>query len=158
MGRLDLIAKESIMADLAGKCGLVTGATRGIGLAIARALADHGASVFICARSKDHVERTVAELQADYPGRISGSPCDVRNYEKVKDTLARAASVLGGLDILVNNAGVGEFANVEEMAVSKWNATLETNLSGVFHCCREAIPFMKKRGGGCIINIGSLAG
>jgi NAD(P)-dependent dehydrogenase (short-subunit alcohol dehydrogenase family) len=72
--------------------------------------------------------------------------------------VSQAASVFGGLDILINNAGIGEFVNVEEMEVSKWDATIATNLSGVFYCSRESIPFMKSRGGGYIINIGSLAG
>lgn len=69
-----------------------------------------------------------------------------------------AARVFGSLDILVNNAGVGWFGNVEKMPVEDWNATIETNLSGVFYCCREAIPFLKEAGGGYIINVGSLAG
>jgi NAD(P)-dependent dehydrogenase (short-subunit alcohol dehydrogenase family) len=146
------------MAKLEGKCGLVTGGTKGIGLAIARALADEGSSIFICARNQNEVSRVVDQLGAEYPNRISGCACDVRNYQNVRDTVLRAASVFGGLDILVNNAGIGEFVNVEDMETSKWDATIETNLSGVFYCCREAIPFMKRRGGGYIINIGSLAG
>jgi 3-oxoacyl-[acyl-carrier protein] reductase len=146
------------MSDLGGKAALVTGGTKGIGLAIARALADNGASVFICARNKGEVDRVVDRLREKYSGRISGSQCDVRNHGDVRDTVARAASVFGGLDILINNAGIGEFVNVEDMEASKWDATIETNLSSVFYCCREAIPLMKLRGGGYIINIGSLAG
>jgi NAD(P)-dependent dehydrogenase (short-subunit alcohol dehydrogenase family) len=146
------------MADLTGKCGFVTGGTKGIGLAIARALAGAGASVFICARNENQVDAVVDRLSEEYPGRISGSRCDVQDYDDVRQTVARAVDALGGLDILVNNAGIGEFANVEELDVSKWDATIGTNLSGVFYCCREAIPWMKQRGGGYIINIGSLAG
>jgi len=146
------------MADLTGKCGFVTGGTKGIGLAIARALGDAGASVFICARNEKEVDRVVGRLMEEYPGRISGSGCDVQDYEDVRETVARAGNAMGGVDILVNNAGIGEFANVEEMDVSRWDATIATNLSGVFYCCREAIPLMKRRGGGYIINIGSLAG
>src|SRR5262249_40289985 len=82
----------------------------------------------------------------------------VRRHEDVREAMNRAASAMSGLDILINNAGIGEFVNVEDMDVSKWDATIETNLSGVFYCCREAIPLMKQRGGGYIINIGSLAG
>lgn len=146
------------MADLTGKCGFVTGGTKGIGLAIARARGDAGASVFICARNEKEVDRVVGRLMEEYPGRISGSGCDVQDYEDVRETVARAGNAMGGVDILVNNAGIGEFANVEEMDVSRWDATIATNLSGVFYCCREAIPLMKRRGGGYIINIGSLAG
>jgi NAD(P)-dependent dehydrogenase (short-subunit alcohol dehydrogenase family) len=146
------------MANLEGKCGVVTGGTKGIGLAIARALADQGASVFICARSQDEVSRVVDQLVAEHPDRISGCACDVRNYQDVREMVSRAVSVFGGLDILINNAGIGQFVNVEDMEVSKWDATIGTNLSGVFYCSREAIPLMKRRGGGYIINIGSLAG
>ena len=146
------------MANLEAKCGLVTGGTKGIGLAIARALAEHGASVFICARKQNEVSRVIDELRAEYPARISGCACDVRNYPDVRDMVTRAAGELGGLDILINNAGIGEFVNVEDMEASKWDAVLETNLSGVFYCSREAIPLMKERGGGYIINIGSRAG
>jgi len=146
------------MADLQGKRALVTGGTKGIGLAIARALADSGGQVFICARNEEEVTRVADELRERYSGRVSGARCDVRSYEEVREVVARAADLLGGLDILVNNAGRGEFVNVEDMDVSRWDATIETNLSGVFYCCREAIPLMKKRGGGYIINIGSLAG
>jgi len=146
------------MADLQGKRALVTGGTKGIGLAIARALADSGGQVCICARNEEEVTRVADELRERYSGRVSGARCDVRSYEEVREVVARAADLLGGLDILVNNAGRGEFVNVEDMDVSRWDATIETNLSGVFYCCREAIPLMKKRGGGYIINIGSLAG
>src|SRR5262245_45603801 len=146
------------MADLQGKRALVTGGTKGIGLAIARALADSGAQVFICARNEEEVTRVADELRERYSGRVSGGRCDVRSYEEVREVIARADDLLGGLDILVNNAGIGEFVNVEDMDASRWDATIETNLSGVFYCCREAIPLMKQRGGGYIINIGSLAG
>jgi NAD(P)-dependent dehydrogenase (short-subunit alcohol dehydrogenase family) len=146
------------MTDLTGKCGLVTGGTKGIGLAIARVLAEAGSSIFICARNEKEVGAVVDRLSEEYPGRVSGARCDVRNYDDVRETVARAGDVLGGLDILVNNAGIGEFVNVEEMDAAKWDATIGTNLSGVFYCCREAIPLMKRRGGGYIINIGSLAG
>src|SRR5262249_249476 len=146
------------MVDLARKCAFVTGGTKGIGLAITRALADKGGRVFICARSQNEGDRVVGELSKEYSGRISGCRCDVRSYEDVREAITRAATTMGGLDILINNAGIGEFVNVEDMDVSKWDATIETNLSGVFYCCREAIPLMKQRGGGYIINMGSLAG
>jgi len=146
------------MVDLPGKCAFITGGTKGIGLAIARALADSGSRVFICARNQNQVDRVVDELSKQYAGRISGCRCDVRSHDDVREAVTRAASAMGGLDILINNAGIGEFVNVEEMDASRWDATIETNLSGVFYCCREAIPLMKARGGGYIINIGSLAG
>ena len=91
-------------------------------------------------------------------GKAAGYVCDVRDYNQVKSTFARITEELGGIDILVNNAGVGIFASVESMSVEDFRAVLETNVFGVFYCCHEAIPLMKQRGGGYIINLSSLAG
>ena len=146
------------MSRIAGKSALVTGGTRGIGLAIANALASRGASLFVCARRKDDVDRTVAALRSKGTERVAGTACDVRDFDQVRAMIQEAGKKLDGLDILVNNAGVGSYSYVEKMPVDEWKATLETNLSGVFYCCHEALPLMKRRGGGYIINIGSLAG
>jgi NAD(P)-dependent dehydrogenase (short-subunit alcohol dehydrogenase family) len=91
-------------------------------------------------------------------GKAAGYVCDVRDYDQVKLTFAKIAEDFGGVDILVNNAGIGVFASVESMSVEDFRAVLETNVFGVFYCCHEAIPLMKRRGGGYIINISSLAG
>jgi NAD(P)-dependent dehydrogenase (short-subunit alcohol dehydrogenase family) len=146
------------MSRIEGKSALVTGGTRGIGLAIALALARRGAGIFLCARSKDDVDRTVAALRSMRTGLVVVAACDVRDFDQVRAMIREADTKLGGLDILINNAGIGSFSYVEKMPVEEWKATLETNLSGVFYCCHEAIPLMKQRGGGYIINIGSLAG
>jgi 3-oxoacyl-[acyl-carrier protein] reductase len=146
------------MSRIEGKSALVTGSTRGIGLAIAHALASRGASLFLCARNKEDVDRTVAALRSKGTERVAGTACDVRDFDQVRAMIQEAGKKLGGLDILVNNAGVGSYSYVEKMPVDEWRATLETNLSGVFYCCHEALPLIKRRGGGYIINIGSLAG
>jgi 3-oxoacyl-[acyl-carrier protein] reductase len=146
------------MSNVVGKSAFVTGSTKGIGLAISEALAERGAKVFISARNEEDVKRAVKRLVERYPGKIAGSVCDVREYEQVKTAIANARAAFGGLDILINNAGIGRFNNVEQMPVSEWEATIDTNLTGVFYCCHEAIPLMKQSGGGYIINIGSLAG
>jgi NAD(P)-dependent dehydrogenase (short-subunit alcohol dehydrogenase family) len=104
------------------------------------------------------VEHIVTSLQNSHGQRIAGTVCDVGNYEQVRQMIGGAERSFGGLDILVNNAGIGPFAHVEKMPVADWQATIDTNLSGLFYCCHEAIPLMKERGGGYIINIGSLAG
>jgi NAD(P)-dependent dehydrogenase (short-subunit alcohol dehydrogenase family) len=85
-------------------------------------------------------------------------PCDVRNYDHVKALVDYTVKQFGGLDILINNAGIGTFETVAETSPEDFRAVLETNLFGVFYCCHEAIPQMKKRGLGYIINISSLAG
>jgi 3-oxoacyl-[acyl-carrier protein] reductase len=133
-------------SGLAGKIAVVTGGTRGIGRAIASALVKAGVKVAITARRKPDLEQT------------TGYVCDVRDYDQVKSTFARITEDFGGVDILVNNAGIGIFASVESMSVEDFRAVLETNVFGVFYCCHEAIPLMKRRGGGYIINISSLAG
>lgn len=140
------------------RVAVVTGGTRGIGRAIAEALVSAGASVAITARSENDVASAVSQLNEIGPGRAAGYVCDVRDYDQVKPMFAKIAADLGGVDILINNAGIGIFAPVESMDVADFHAVLETNVFGVFHCCHEAIPLMKQRGGGYIINISSLAG
>ena len=136
------------------KTALVTGGTKGIGRAIAESLIKAGARVTITARNEDEIKAAVSQLNAIGPGTATGHVCDVRDYNQVKSVFAD----LDGLDILINNAGVGIFASVESMSVEDFHTVLETNVFGVFYCCHEAIPLMKKRGGGYIINISSLAG
>jgi 3-oxoacyl-[acyl-carrier protein] reductase len=144
--------------NLNGKSAIVTGGTKGIGRAIAEALAREGAEVCISARHEDDVMRAVDEIGELGEGRVAGVVCDVRDYEEVRALVQYASDEFGGVDILINNAGVGLFGKVEELTPDDFRAVLETNLFGVFYCCHEAIPQMKKRGGGYIINISSLAG
>ena len=142
--------------DLSGKVAVVTGGSRGIGRAIAEALVREGAKVAICGRDAASLGQTVEDLSAD--GEISGRTCDVGRYEDVQSFFAFVEETYGGVDILVNNAGVGRFAPVAELDVDDWRAVIDTNLSGVFYCVKCAVPGMRKRGGGFIVNIGSLAG
>ncbi len=141
------------MSDLAARVAVVTGGTRGIGLATARMLAHAGAAVVVAARRKLDVERVAGELGP----RALGVSCDVRNVEDCDRLMARTVERFGRLDILINNAGLGVFGPVEAMSLEDWHRQIETNLDGVFYCCRAALPHLK-RVGGWIINIGSLAG
>jgi 3-oxoacyl-[acyl-carrier protein] reductase len=144
--------------ELKGKVAIVTGGTKGIGRGIAEALVREGVNVCVRARSRGEIDHTVRELLALGKGRITGLVADVRNYTQVKSLFELTAIEFGGIDILVNNAGIGMFQTVEETTPEDFRAILETNLFGVFYCCHEVIPQMKKRGGGYIINISSLAG
>ena len=144
--------------DLTGRIAIVTGGTRGIGRAIAKSLAGAGVKVAITARNEKEIAGAVAKLNDIGGGKVAGHVCDVRDYEQVKSAFANIAADFGGVDILINNAGIGIFAPVESMSVEDFRAVLETNVFGVFYCCHEAIPLMKQRGGGYIINISSLAG
>jgi NAD(P)-dependent dehydrogenase (short-subunit alcohol dehydrogenase family) len=143
--------------DYEGKTAIVTGGTKGIGRAVAEALAAEGLNVCVGARKLDEVRQAVRELEGT-GAKASGAACDVRVYEEVEALVAHAVEEFGGVDVLVNNAGIGLFKPVEETTPEEFRAVLETNLFGVFHGCRAAIPEMKRRGGGYIVNISSLAG
>jgi NAD(P)-dependent dehydrogenase (short-subunit alcohol dehydrogenase family) len=144
--------------EIKGKSAVVTGSTKGIGRAVAESLVREGVNVCVSARDVDEIKRAVDELSDLGDAQVTGAVCDVRDYESVRALFAHAVAELGGVDVLVNNAGVGLFGRVEEMSPEDFRAVLETNLFGVFYCCREAIPLMKERGGGYVINISSLAG
>lgn len=146
------------MTDLSGRAAVVTGGSKGIGYGIAEALAGAGANVLISARTESEVGAAAQRLNDLGGGRVVGAVCDVRRYEQVKAMIGQAVDEFGGLDMLVNNAGVGHFGPVEETSAETWDQIIETNLSGTFYCCREAIPHLKRRDDAWIINIASLAG
>ncbi len=145
---------------LEGQSAIVTGATKGIGRAVAEGLLDAGASVAICGRSAPEVERAVAALQEHASGdsRAIGAKCDVGNADDVRSLFEFVDKNFGALDTLVNNAGVGVFKPMGDLSIDEWQRTMDTNLSGVFYCSREALPRFRARGAGYIINMSSLAG
>src|SRR5438034_535723 len=140
------------------KICVVTGGTRGIGRAIAKMMLKEEAQVAICGRDQRSVDDAVRELHAETGGKVVGKAADVRNHEDIAELFRYVDVELGGLEVLVNNAGVGVFQSISDFSVEDWQLTLETNLSGVFYCCREAFPRFRSRGGGYIVNISSLAG
>ena len=143
--------------NLEGKVALVTGATKGIGYAIAERLVRSGCRVFVCGRDKRDLKQALDWLSQH--GQADGEICDVRSEEQVRMLLDECVRRFGGLDILVNNAGIGIIGKtVEETSGDEFRQTLETNLFGVFYGCHYAVPLMRERGGGYIINISSLAG
>lgn len=143
--------------NLENKIAVITGGSKGIGYAIAESLLKAGLRVFICGRDKSDLRHALEHLSEF--GKVEGEICDVRSEMQVKIMLEECVRVFGGVDILINNAGVGFIGKtVEEMPPEKFVQTLETNLFGVFYACHYAIPLIKKREGGYIINISSLAG
>jgi NAD(P)-dependent dehydrogenase (short-subunit alcohol dehydrogenase family) len=146
-------------AELQDKVAVVTGGSRGIGYSITAALLAAGAKVFICGRDAQALKTALENLgRAGSKDRVAGLAADVGRYDDCRKVIHGAAERFGGLDILVNNAGIGTFKPVDQLSPEEWDVTIQTNLSGVFYCCREAIPLMRKRGGGYIFNISSLAG
>jgi len=147
-------------ASLEGKVAIVTGGSRGIGLAIAAALLQQGTHVAISGVNKDHLQKAEADLAkvALSGARVVTFSADVRDHLAVESLVDETARRHGGLDILVNNAGVGWFGTVESQAHDEWRRVMDTNLTGMFNCCKAAIPHLRRRGSGYIINISSLAG
>ncbi len=117
-----------------------------------------GATVAICGRDQARVDDAVSRLTNQCGRKVVGKAADVRGSTDVAALFEWVDKETGGLDILVNNAGVGIMKSAAELTVEDWRQTIDTNLSGAFYCSREALPRMKNRGGGYIINIGSLAG
>jgi 3-oxoacyl-[acyl-carrier protein] reductase len=104
------------------------------------------------------LNQAAGALTSEGGGRVIGVRCDQRSRDEVRQMVERVVGEFGRLDILVNNAGVGGFGAVGELPVEKWDQIIETNLSGVFYCCHEALPHLKQSGDAWIINIASLAG
>lgn len=134
---------------------LITGGTRGIGYATAEALLKAGDRVAITGTSADGVvkaEHALAPL-----GSIAGIICDVRDPSATELAVRTVVAKFGGIDVLINSAGVGVGAPIAELPNDEWDRIIGTNLTGVFNCCKAAIPHLRTRGGGWIVNISSLA-
>jgi 3-oxoacyl-[acyl-carrier protein] reductase len=140
--------------DLTGKVAFVTGSTRGIGLAIARAMHGAGAKVAIVGRDAERARAVAAELGE----RTTGVGCDVAVAEQVETALAAAESALGPIDVLVNNAGLTRDNILLRLTDADWDAVLDANLKGAFHTTRAVIKGMMKRRSGRIINVTSIVG
>jgi len=141
------------MPDLSGKVAVVTGSTKGIGLAIAEHMIEAGASVVVSARTEADVVSTVERLGE----RAVGIPCDVADAAACQHLIDETVERLGRLDILVNNAGFGVFKPISEMSVEEWRLQIDVNLGGVFYCSKAALEALSATGDGYIINVGSLA-
>jgi 2-deoxy-D-gluconate 3-dehydrogenase len=144
-------------APLEGRVAVVTGASRGLGRAIAVALGGAGASVALAARAKTELEGT-AHLVEQAGGRALVLPTDVTQYEAVDALMARAVTELGRLDIVVNNSGVAKVAPLVEMSPADWRFMLDVNLTGVFYGCRAAGPRLIAQRSGKVINVASVLG
>lgn len=144
--------------SLAGKVAIVTGSSRGIGEAIARAYAAAGAAVVLASRSQEALDRVAEEIEAD-GGRALAVACHTGRPKEVAALVERTVAELGGVDVLVNNAGTNpHYGPILTATEAQWHKTLEVNLLGYFHCARECVPRMRERGGGKIVNVASIVG
>lgn len=145
--------------SLAGKVALVTGSTSGIGLGIARAMAEAGAGIMLNGFGKaEEIERERLALEADFGIKAGYSGADLSTGAGVRQMVAEAEAAFGQVDILVNNAGIQFVAEIVDFPEDKWDAIIAINLSSAFHGIKAAAPGMKARGWGRIINIASAHG
>ncbi len=135
----------------------ITGGSKGIGLGIAEACLREGYKVAITARTQKAIDIAVDELKKIGKGEILGIQSNVRNYADEEYAIQQVLDKWGRLDVCIANAGVGKFASIDEMSTDDWNAVIDTNLTGVFHTVKAAIPSLKKSKG-YIMTIASLAG
>src|SRR5215210_2746382 len=143
------------MAEFSGKVAIVAGGALGIGLAAARRLAQDDASVVICSDREDQVEQAVDDLRGEV-FEARGTRADVTSSADVMELVAFAAEAYGGVDVLVNSAGVQRYGTVVETDEDVWDEVLGVNLKGIYLTCKHAIPEIRKRGGGAIVNVSSV--
>lgn len=139
----------------AGKVIVITGGGNGLGRAGALAFAGEGGAVAVADIDADAAQRTADEVIAAR-GRAIAVPCDVREPEQVQRLIAETVAALGGIDVLYNSAGVVRYGTVEELSVADWDFQVDVNLKGTFLTCKYAIPEMRKRSGGAIVNTASV--
>ena len=149
--------KTNQMIDLTDRTAFVTGGSEGIGHAIAAALAGAGANVVLTSRTAQKAEAVAAELDPTVKGTVVGMGCDVRDARATDAAVAATVERFGGLDIVVNNAGLGIFRSITDMTTEEFEVQIRTNLDGVFHTSKAAVPHLAKSEDAWIVNIGSLA-
>jgi gluconate 5-dehydrogenase len=141
--------------DLSGKVALVTGASSGLGVQFAKALAEQGADIAICARRVEKLEAVKAEIEA-LGVKCFAYKCDVLNVDEIREMVSAVVKEYGKIDILINNAGVGDATGAADLTDETWRNVLGTNLDAVFYVAREVGKVMLEKGYGKIVNVGSL--
>ena len=138
---------------------IITGSTQGIGLAIAHEFLERGHNVFICGRDEINLNKALKDLSVLFGNeRVFGSVCDVGSLASVEEMIKKSVDHFDSIDVLVNNAGIGFVTPFEEITPDKWAEIINTNLTGVYNCCRATLPWLKKNKISDIVNLGSRAG
>ena len=145
------------MQNITDKVALITGGSKGIGLGIAEILLEAGLKVAVTSRSAEVAQTTADQLNTKYPGKALGIASDVRDLAAEQKAVEQVVAHFGQLDVLVANAGLGHFAPIQDLTPEQWQSIIDTNLTGVFHSVKAAIPALKDTEG-YIITIASLAG
>lgn len=141
---------------LNGHVALIVGGNRGLGLSMAKALAEAGASISIAARDKKMNEAAIKELQSEYNCKTFSNYCDVTDESSIKEAVAKTVERFGKIDILINSAGINIRGAIENLSLSDFNKVQQVNVTGSWLACREVLPIMKKNNYGRIINMGSM--
>ena len=141
--------------SMQGKVAIITGGSRGLGKAMASALAEAGANVVVCSRSADKVRTVAEELQSTYGPTCRGYGCDVSDPEQVKSLVARVIEEFGQIDVLINNAGINIRGPIEKLSLDEFRQVMDTNHTGSWLACRAVASHMKARRYGRVINVGS---
>jgi gluconate 5-dehydrogenase len=144
--------------DLTGRRALVTGGSKGLGKAMARAFVEHGADVFLCSRHEDELEKAAAEIVDGFGRRVEWSVADLTDPAQAETLGEEARRRLGGIDILVNNAGTNAPQPIDEVSDELWATMIELNLTSAMRLSRALVPAMKERRWGRIIHISSVLG
>ena len=145
------------MESLSEKVALITGGTKGIGYSVALAMMDQGMKVAITGRTKEGVDKAVANLKHEGAYDCFGVVCDVRDFDSQQACADKVAAHFGRIDVLIANAGVGHFASIEDLTPEQWQEVIDVNLTGVFYSTKACLPLLKSSEG-YIITIASLAG
>ena len=138
---------------------IITGSTKGIGLAIAREFLERGHNVYICGRDETNLDIALKDLSALFGSeKVRGSICDVRSLKSVEEMIKKSVGHFGSIDVLVNNAGIGFVTPFEEITPDRWAEIIDINLTGVYNCCRATLPWLKDNKISDIVNLGSRSG
>ncbi|MDF1815159.1 MAG: SDR family NAD(P)-dependent oxidoreductase [Verrucomicrobiales bacterium] len=144
--------------DLSGKSALITGGSRGLGLAMARGFAECGADVMICSRKEEELKAAVAQIQDGLDSKVAYRICDMADREAVDSLAKETVMELGKVDILINNAGINVPQPIDEIEDEIWDTQIEVNLTGIMRLTRALVPQMKERKWGRVIHISSVLG